>query len=126
VLISVEPHELFERDGADLHMRLPVSVFQAMLGASVRVPTILGEDKTVSVPAGAQPGQVVRIRGAGMPRLDGRGRGDLLVHLEVVVPSRLSKEQRRLIAEAAALAGERPGEDEGLLERLRRRIASEG
>ncbi len=126
VVVSVEPHELFEREGDDLHMELPVSVFQAMLGTRVAVPTVLGEEREVEVAAGAQPGDVIRLRGAGMPSLDGRGRGDLLVHLKVVVPRKLSAEQKRLIREAALLGGEEAAPSEGLLERLRRKLANEG
>jgi len=122
VVISVEPNELFERDGADLHMRLPVSVFKVLLGTTVTVPTILGDQREVEIPAGAQPGQVIRLRGAGMPELSGRRSGDLLVHLDVIVPSKLTKEQHRLISEAAGLGGESFPEEEGFLQRLKRRL----
>ncbi|NOZ96032.1 MAG: molecular chaperone DnaJ [Acidobacteria bacterium] len=126
VVVAVEAHELFTRDGADLHMTLPVSVFQAMLGTRLRVPTILGEEQEIEIPAGAQPGQVIRVRGKGMPVLESRGTGDLYVHLKVVIPERLSPEQRRLIEEAAAHGGEAVRDDEGLLHRIRRRLANDG
>jgi len=126
VVVSVEPHEVFERAGDDLHMELPISVFQAMLGARLVVPTVLGEEREVEVAPGAQPGDVIRIRGAGMPSLNGRGRGDLHVHLRVVVPRNLSAEQKRLLREAALLGGEEAAPSEGLLERLRRKLANEG
>ncbi len=125
VIVSVEPNELFEREGPHLHMRLPISVFQAVLGAKITVPTISGERREVTINPGSQPGQVIRIRGAGMPELGGHGMGDLLVHLEVVVPTKLTKEQRRLIAQAAALGGDQPAGDDGLLQRLKRRLANE-
>ncbi len=125
VVVAVEPHELFTRDGADLHMTLPVSVFQAMLGTRLAVPTILGGEHEIEIPAGAQPGQVIRVRGQGMPVLESRGAGDLYVHLKVVIPEKLGPEQRRLIEEAAALGGE-AAHDEGLLHRIRRRLANDG
>lgn len=120
-MISVEPHELFERDGTDLHCQIPVTVFQAMLGASLEVPGILDEELEVKFEAGAQPGDVVTLRGVGMPAVNGGRRGNLLVHLRVVVPTDLSSEQRRLVEEAARLGGESgSGASGGLLERLKR------
>ena len=126
VVVSVEPHEIFERDGDDLHMELPVSVFQAMLGARLTVPTILDGEREIEVRPGTQPGDVIRLRGAGMPSLDGRGHGDLHVHLRVVVPRNLSAEQKRLLREAALLGGDDAAPAEGLLERLRRKLANDG
>lgn len=126
VVLAVEQHELFERDGADLHLKMPVSVFQAMLGDSIRVPTVLGEERAVEVAAGTQPGDVRRVRGGGLPRVDGGRAGDLFVHFQVVVPRKLSAEQRRLV-EQAARDGEPvvDGEQGGLLERIKRALAGE-
>lgn len=121
VVIAVSDHEFYERDGADLHLELPVSVFQAMLGASVPIKTILGEDREVEVAAGAQPGEFVRLADAGMPRVNGRGSGELYVHLRVVVPKKLTGEQRRLVEEVAELGGGlEPEIERGFFERLRR------
>jgi len=121
VVMAIEEHDLFQRDGSDLHLELPVSVFQAMLGAKVEITTILGEATEVAVNAGAQPGEVIRLGGFGMPHLNGRRRGDLYVHLRVVVPSKLSSEQRRLIEEVEELGGGLDTEvDRGFFERLRR------
>jgi molecular chaperone DnaJ len=126
VVLAVEGHELFERDGDDLHLELPVSVFQAMLGAQLEVTTILGEDKAVHVESGTQPGDVIRIRGGGMPRLDSSRRGDLFVHVKTVIPRRLTGDQRRLIEEAAGLGDGTPGEaQQGLFERLKRALGNE-
>jgi molecular chaperone DnaJ len=128
VAIAVEPHQLFERDGADLHLELPVSVFQAILGDRLKVPGILGEDREVDIPTGSQPGDQSTVRGAGMPTVGSGRRGNLVVHLRVVVPRRLTAEQRRLIDEAAKLGGsseeEPPGG--GLFERLKKAFAGEG
>jgi molecular chaperone DnaJ len=121
VVMAVEEHDLFQRDGVDLHLELPISVYQALLGAAVRISSILGEALDVDIEAGAQPGEVIRLPGRGMPRVDGRRRGDLFVHLRVVVPKKISSEQRRLIEEAAELGGGLdPEVDRGFFERLKR------
>jgi molecular chaperone DnaJ len=126
VVIAVGPHEIFRREGANLHMEFPISVFQALLGAQLEVTTVLGETKTFSVDAGSQPGDALRIRGAGMPQIDSGRRGDLYVHLRVVVPSRLTSEQRRLIEEAAQLGDDVvDGPQGGLFERLKRALAGD-
>jgi molecular chaperone DnaJ len=124
--MALEEHDFFQRDGADLHLELPVSVFQAMLGTKVPITTILGEETEVAVNPGAQPGEVIRLGGSGMPHVDGRRRGDLYVHLRVVVPSKLTGEQRKLIEEVAELGGGlEPEVDRGFFERLRRAFGGE-
>ncbi len=127
VVLDVKPHELFERDGLDLHLALPISVYQALLGARLKVPTILGDEQTVEIPSGAQPNDVVRLRGAGMPRLDGGQRGDLHIHLKVVIPRRLSSEERSLLEEAAAAGGgvDLTNQEGGLFERIRRALSGD-
>ncbi len=126
VQIVVEDHDLFVRDGNDLHLRLPISVFEGMLGARLGVPTIDGEDHVLEVPAGAQPDDVLTVRGRGMPEVNGRGRGALKVHLELKVPKKLSEEQRRLIEQAAGLEPARGVDDgEGIFQRIKRAFAGE-
>jgi molecular chaperone DnaJ len=126
VVISVTPHEVFERDGDDLHMELPVSVYQAMLGADLEVTTIRETSAKVKVPSGTQPGTVFRIPGGGMPDINGRRDGDLQVHVKVVVPTKLSSEQRQLIEEVGRLGGGFEPEDQrSLFERLKRAFAGE-
>ena len=108
VVMAIEEHDLFQRDGVDLHLELPVSVFQAMLGARVPIKTILGEEAEVAVNPGAQPGEVVRLSGSGMPHVNGRRRGDLYVHMRVVVPAKLSSVEassRRLIVGSSSDSG---------------------
>ena len=123
VMIAVEDHDLFERDGTDLHLEFPVSVFQAMLGARVPVTTVLGEDRTIEVPAGTQPGDVVRLHGGGMPHVDGRRTGNLYIHFRVVVPRKLSGEQRALIEDVANLGGGlEPESERGFFDRLKRAL----
>lgn len=126
VLIGVAPHDVFERDDDDLHMELPISVYQAMLGDEIEVMTIQNETSLVEVPAGTQPGEVCRVHGAGMPNINGRRRGDLHVHLKVVIPQKLGSEQRQLVEEVARLGGGFEPEDQrGLFERLKRAFAGE-
>jgi len=121
VVMSIAEHRVFERDGVDLHLELPVSAFQAMLGTTVPMTTILGDERVVEVGAGAQPGDVVRLSGCGMPHVNGRRRGDLHVHLRVVVPRSLSTDQRRLLEEVAELGGGlEPENERGFFDRLKR------
>jgi molecular chaperone DnaJ len=98
VVVKVQPHERLVRDGDDLVVAVPITFPQAALGTKVPIPTIDGEMQ-VEIPAGAQPGQVVTLRSKGMPHVEARGRGDLRVVVQVVVPSKLSKRQRELIQE---------------------------
>ena len=127
VVIAVADHDRFVRNGDDLHLALPVSSFQAMLGARLKISTILGEDTEVDVPAGTQPDQTVRLKGSGMPRVDGRGRGDLIAHFKIVVPRNLTAEQRRLVEDAARLGDEAIAvdDDAGILQRIKRALTGE-
>jgi molecular chaperone DnaJ len=122
VRIRVEPHDVFERDGNDLHCRLRLPMVQAVLGVDIEVPTIDGSH-TLTVPPGTQPDAVLTVRRAGMPKLNGGGaRGDLYVHCQVEIPTGLDEEQQHLVRELAELRGEdRPGSstDRGLFDRLR-------
>jgi molecular chaperone DnaJ len=108
VVVRVEPHELFVRDGADLHLEQEISAFRAALGAELEVPTLGGAEK-LKVPAGAQPGDTVVLRGKGLPRVQRSGKGDLVVHLQVTVPRKLTAKQRELIQAVVAEEGDRPG-----------------
>ena len=108
VVVRVEPHELFVREGADLHVEQEISAFVAALGAEVEVPTLDGTEK-LKVAGGAQPGDTVALRGKGLPRMRRSGHGDLVVHLKVTVPRKLSAKQRELLRALVAEEGERPG-----------------
>jgi molecular chaperone DnaJ len=102
LVLDVERHRDFERDGGDLHSRLLLSWPQAVLGTSVDIPTLIDGEEKIEVPAGTTHGQVLKVRGRGMPRLRGpRGRGDLYVHVFIDVPSKLSDRQKALIVELA-------------------------
>lgn len=101
VVVQVPPHPRFARDGADLHVEEEVSAFHAALGTTLTVATLEGSEE-VTVPAGSQPGDTVVLRGKGLPRLRHAGTGDLVVHLKVTVPKKLSKRQRELLGEIVA------------------------
>ncbi|MDZ4797453.1 MAG: molecular chaperone DnaJ [Bryobacteraceae bacterium] len=96
VFLSVKEHPVFERQEQDLHCTVPVNVAQAALGTELEVTTLDG-DQVVRIPEGTQHGEKVRLKGLGVPRLNGSGRGDLFVHIKVQVPKKLSREQRKLM-----------------------------
>jgi molecular chaperone DnaJ len=102
VLIQIEKHSLFERQGNDLHCRVPVSFAQAALGTDIDIATLAGRE-TITIGRGTQPGDVVRLRGKGMPDPRGGMRGDLLLHIAIDVPRKLSKKQEELLRELAEL-----------------------
>jgi molecular chaperone DnaJ len=95
IFLEVKEHPFFERRGSDLYCTIPISVSQAALGAKIKVPTLQGEDD-LEIPEGTQSGQIFRKKGKGLPNPNG-GRGDLYINARVVVPSKVSKEQRRLL-----------------------------
>lgn len=95
VFLKVKEHAFFERRENDLHCTIPVTVAQAALGAEIDVVT-MEQPTTIRIPEGTQAGSQFRLRHKGVPVLNGGGRGDLIVHINVKVPTRLSREQRRL------------------------------
>lgn len=105
VVVHVTPHDVFERRGDDLHVRLPVTFAEAALGAKVSVPT-LDRPVTLKVPAGTESGRTLRVRGRGAPKRRGGGRGDLLVTVEIAVPRKLTRTQRKLLEDFAATEGD--------------------
>jgi molecular chaperone DnaJ len=98
VVVHVQEHSFFHRDGDDLYCELPISFPTVALGGSVKVPTLNGQED-LSIPAGTQTGARFKIRGKGMPSVSGRGRGDLHVIARVAVPKKLTKEQKQLLEE---------------------------
>lgn len=94
VFVGVDSHPVFVRNGPDLHCELAVDFATACLGGEAQVPKLVEGEWTVEIPAGMQPGDVVRIDDGGMPKLGSRQHGDLLVHLTVDVPKRLDDEQK--------------------------------
>jgi molecular chaperone DnaJ len=112
VFLSVQPHDLFERDNLDLLVTVPVPMTVAALGGEIEAPCLVSEacdgqcKAPVSVPAGAQTGRTIRIKGKGMPHLNGRQRGDLVVELFVETPTDLTPRQKELMQELAASFGD--------------------
>lgn len=96
VVLKVREHPFFERRGNDLYCSIPISVTQAALGTEIKVPTLRGQER-LRIPEGTQPGSVFRIRGMGVPSLDGRSPGDLYAMIQVVIPTHLTREQRRMM-----------------------------
>jgi molecular chaperone DnaJ len=119
VRVHVRPDPRFVREGNDLLSTADLTMTQAALGATVVLPTIDGEEE-VSFSAGTQPGEIVVLRGKGMPVLQGRGRGDHRVLVNVLVPEQLDDEQRRLLEEFQRLERERTyRSDQGLFQKLK-------
>lgn len=118
VQIVVEEHPVFKRDGEDLLAAVGVSMAEAALGTDVVIPTLDGEE-SLHVPAGSQPGEVFKLKGKGMPRLNSNARGDMHLHLEVEIPHKLNAEQRRLLEEYRRVE-ERRKNSPKLVDRLRK------
>lgn len=99
IFLSVKSHRLFQRDGADLYCRVPISMVTAALGGEINIPTLDGEEKIVAVPEGTQSGRQFRLRGKGMPVLRSRDQGDLYVQVAVETPQKLTPRQKELLRE---------------------------
>jgi molecular chaperone DnaJ len=115
VVIHVDDHEYFQRDGQTIFLRLPVSMVKASLGCEADVPTIHGTTK-LKIPAGTQSGQRFTLRGEGVASLRGGAQGDMIVEAQVQTPTKLSKEQKELLRQFEALEKEQA--DEGFFSRL--------
>ncbi|MBU4232094.1 MAG: molecular chaperone DnaJ [Desulfobacterales bacterium] len=124
IVMNVRPHDFFQREGYDLHLQVPISFVQAALGTRFTIPTLKASHELV-IPPGTQPGEVIRLKGEGVPYPKGQRRGDLLVEVRVVIPRDLNARQQHLLNE---LAKEEPEphtqpagsseHDEGLLKKL--------
>ena len=126
VVVHVQEHAFFQREGNDLYCEIPLNFPTIALGGDITIPTLEGEE-SFNIPEGTQSGQTFRVRGRGMPDVTGRGRGDLLVTVKVVTPKKLTKEQRKLLEQlSTALPKEQfeptprdEHEDKGLFERVK-------
>lgn len=105
VVLHVQPHDIFERDGDDLICDVPISFVQAALGAEIEVPTLTGKAQ-IKIPAGTQSGTVFRLKGKGVKNVQGHGNGDLHVRVNVEVPADLNAAQKQKLQEFAALCDE--------------------
>lgn len=101
VVLEVKEHTFFERRGADLYCTIPISIAQATLGTELSVPGLSGEEK-LKIPEGTQSGAVFRVRGKGLADPHGGGKGDLYYHVRVLTPTKLTREQRKLIEQLGA------------------------
>ncbi|WP_225206816.1 molecular chaperone DnaJ [Novosphingobium huizhouense] len=120
IFLHVKRHRVFERDGTTLLTRAPISFTTAALGGSIEIPGLDGERHAIDIPAGIQSGKQLRKRGAGMPVLQGRGQGDLVVEIQVETPTRLSARQKELLREFQATeTGEECPQSKGFFERIK-------
>ena len=119
VFLKVKEHAFFERHENDLHCTIPVNFAQAALGAEILVPT-LGEPATVKVPEGAQTGTQLRLKKQGIAQVNGHSRGDIVVHLQVKTPGKLTRDQRKLFEQLReTLPAENEPSEKGIFERVK-------
>jgi molecular chaperone DnaJ len=119
VVLAVKEHPIFDRDGQNLLCTVPMNIAQAALGIQVDILTFEGLQQ-IKIPEGTQPGAQVRVRGQGMPALNGGGRGDLIINCEVRVPSKLNREQRRLLEQLlGTLPAENEPQEKGLFDKVK-------
>jgi molecular chaperone DnaJ len=107
VVVDVDQSPLYERRGSDLVIEVPVTYAEAALGASVEIPTPDGP-VSLKVPSGTESGKLLRVKGRGMPRLKGSGRGDLLARVKVTVPKKLTKAEREALEAYQKTSREQP------------------
>ena len=110
VYIEEDPHPIFERNGNDVIMVLPISFPKAVLGASMEIPTLTGKAR-INIPAGASPGKILRMRNKGIPNVHGAGIGDQLVQIQVYVPKNLNADDRNSIKELENMESLEPSKD---------------
>jgi molecular chaperone DnaJ len=119
VVLNVKKHRFFERDGDDLHCVMPISFPQAALGTELTIETLEGPE-TIKVPEGVQSGREFRVRGKGVPHLNERGKGDLVVQIRVATPTKLTKEQKDLMKQlSATMVVENAPHSRGLFEKVK-------
>jgi len=105
IFLSIAAHRLFQRDGADIHCRVPITVASAALGGAIEVPTIDGGRARVTIPSGTQSGHQFRLKSKGMKMMRGAGRGDMYIHTVVETPVNLTKKQKELLREFESTGG---------------------
>ena len=119
IFVNVEQHTIFERDGNDLHARIPVPMAVAALGGTIDVPTLEGRMARLTIVEGTQTGRKFRLRGKGMPALRRGGQGDQIIEVQVETPTKLNKKQKDLL-EAFQNSGDTSPESTSFLERVKR------
>ena len=103
LVLRVKPHAFFERQGNDIYCVVPISFTQAAVGTEIQVPTLEGE-QTLKIPEGTQSGTILKLRGKGVPVLNGHGKGNLFVEIRVHTPTKLTKRQRELLQELQGIS----------------------
>jgi molecular chaperone DnaJ len=122
VVLNIAPHKLFERHEDDILLTLNVNFAQAALGDEVEIPTLDGDHK-IKIEPGTQSGDILTLRGKGVPHLRGGGRGDMHVQVQVVTPKKLSADQKKLIRQLAdTLDGAKPHESKGIFDKVKEAI----
>ena len=120
IFIHVRRHAVFERDGTTLVTRVPITFTTAALGGDIEIPGLDGEGLSIDIPAGIQSGKQLRKRGAGMPVLQGRGRGDLVIEIVVETPTKLTSRQKELLRELQETeTGEETPQSKGFFDRIK-------
>jgi molecular chaperone DnaJ len=120
IFLTIDTHELFQRDGADLFCRVPISLTTAALGGSIEVPTLAGTRVKVKVPEGSQSGRQFRLGDKGMPILHARQFGDLYIQISVETPVKLTKKQKELLREFEDASSEKNNpESSGFFSRVK-------
>lgn len=122
VFLHVQPSEVFERDGEHLHLRQEISFVQAALGSEIEVPT-LESTRKITIKAGAQQGDTIILKNEGLARLRGSGRGNIIVHLAITIPTELSKKQREILEEFAA-ESDIPVQSAGFFKKMKEKLSS--
>jgi molecular chaperone DnaJ len=119
IFFTVKEHAIFERHGNDLHCTVPINVSQAVLGDEISVPT-LDVPHDLVIPEGTQSGTELRIKGKGVPEVQGRGIGDLVVHIDVRIPTKLTRDQRKLFEQLSeSLPVNNEPQEKGLFEKVK-------
>ena len=106
LIVTIRPHPVFQRNGDDLHVDVPVPLLAAMLGGEVSVPTLKGKSLALKIPAETQNGKVFRLGGQGMPKMGGKSGGDLFVKIKVVLPQKLTDKEKELLRQLRELRPE--------------------
>ena len=118
MFLSVRRHQLFEREGADIHCRVPISMVQVTLGGNIEVPTLDGKMARINIPAGTQSGHQFRLRAKGMPVVRSSQRGDMYIEINVETPTNLTSKQKELLKEFEK-AGKTSPESEGFFSKVK-------
>jgi molecular chaperone DnaJ len=120
VFLSVRRHTLFEREGSDIHCRVPIAMVQAVLGGNIEVPTLDGKMARINIPAGAQGGHQFRLRGKGMPIMRSSQHGDMYIEITVETPVNLTAKQKELLREFDKAGGNKTSpESEGFFSKVK-------